>query len=265
MFRGESDEAIKRMKLQIIQDILRPLKHPEFLKDLIINCYVIAKHVKNIQEEDIEKVIIDAFPLETLLPTSRFIFTELNRLKEISAQNPENPAVQRRFGGVKRILKWVSRRLVLEDIGGAQGFLEELYANGILRFEELPPDVQSLVNTHKMARNVAAHIRQYVQQLLQPASAGDAAVLLKCFRRAIPPLIEQGDLQTVLALTRAVDQAKAGGSLTDGDAGLTAEPLLFLVGAHPLKPCWIFWGSSGSKHCAGSFPTARTARPARRQ
>jgi hypothetical protein len=56
MFRGESDEAIKRMKLQIIQDILRPLKHPEFLKDLIINCYVIAQHVKNIQEEDIEKV-----------------------------------------------------------------------------------------------------------------------------------------------------------------------------------------------------------------
>ena len=37
------------------------------------------------------------------------------------------------------------------------------------------------------------------------------------------------------------------------------------VGAHPLKPCWIFWGSSGSKHCAGSFPTARTARPARRR
>ena len=237
MFQGESDEAIKRMKLQIIQDILRPLKHPEFLKDLIINCYVIAKHVTNIQEEDIEKVIIDAFPLETLLPTSRFIFTELNHLKEISTQDPDNPAVQRRFSGVKRILKWVSRRLVLEDIGGAQGFLEELYANGILRFEELPPDVQFLVNTHKMARNVAAHIRHYVQRLLQPASAGDAAVLLKCFRRAIPPLIEQGDLQTVLALARAVGQAKAGGALTAGEAGLPADPLLFLFQdrAHELQ------------------------------
>jgi len=228
MFQGESDEAIKRMKLQIIQDILRPLKHPEFLKDLIINCYVIATHVKNIQEEDIEKVIIDAFPLEALLPTSRFIFAELNRLKAISAQDPGNPAVQRRFGGVKRILKWVSRRLVLEDIGGAQGFLEELYANGILTFKELPPDVQSLVNTHKMARNVAAHIKNYVQRLLQPASAGDATVLLKCFRRAIPPLIEQGDLRTVLVLARAVSRAKEAGALAAGEAGLPAEPLLFL-------------------------------------
>ena len=91
MFRGESDEAIKRMKLQIIQDILRPLKHPEFLKDLIINCYVIAKHVKNIQEEDIEKVIIDAFPLETLLPTSRFIFAELKPPEGHQRPGPGQP------------------------------------------------------------------------------------------------------------------------------------------------------------------------------
>lgn len=228
MLRGESDEAIQRMKLQIIQDILRPLKHPEFLKDLIINCYVIAKHVTNIQEEDIERVIIEAFPLETLLPTSRFIFTELTRLKAISAQGPDTPAVQRRFVGVKRILKWVSRRLVLADIGGAQGFLEAIYANGILTFEELPPDVQYLVNTHKMARNVAAHIRNYAERLQQPASAGDAAVLLKCFRRAIPPLIDQGDLPTVLALVQAVSQVQAGGALAAGDAGLPADPLLFL-------------------------------------
>ncbi len=228
MFRAESDEAIKRMKLQIIQDILRPLKHPELLKDLIINCYVIAKHVKNIQEEDIEEVVVDALPLQTLLPTSRFIFKELARLKDIRSQEPANPAVQRRFAGVKRILKWVARRLVLADIGGAQGLLEELYANGILAFEELPPDVQYLVNTRKMARNVAAHIRNYVQRLLQPASAADAVVLLKCFRRAIPSLIEQGDLKTVIVLARAVTQAKVAGALAAGEASLPADPVLFL-------------------------------------
>jgi len=79
------------MKLQIIQDILRPLKHPEFLKDLIINCYVIAQHVQNIQEEDIEKVIIEAFPMDTLLPDLTLLFTELNRLREIGAKDPDNP------------------------------------------------------------------------------------------------------------------------------------------------------------------------------
>jgi hypothetical protein len=82
MFQGGSDENIRNLKLQIIKDIIRPLRHPEFLKDLVINCYIIAKHVDGIEKEDIEQVIIESFPLDTLLPTSHFIFAELNELRE---------------------------------------------------------------------------------------------------------------------------------------------------------------------------------------
>ncbi|MFO7710033.1 MAG: hypothetical protein R6V84_17840 [Desulfobacterales bacterium] len=234
MFQAESDDGIKRLKMQIIQDILRPLKHPEFLKDLIVNCYVIAQHVKAIREEDIEKVIIEAFPLDALLPTSHFIFAELNRLRAIGAGDPENPFVKRRFAGVKRILKWVSRRVVLADIRGAQGFLESLYTQGVLAFEELPPDVQYFVNTQRMAADVAAHIRNYAQRLLRPSSPGDAAALLKCFRRVIPGFLDQGDFQAVLWVARAAKKAAAEGALT----GATPDP-----GGDPLR--FLFEGRSG--------------------
>ena len=228
MFQGESDEAIKRMKLQIIQDILRPLKHPEFLKDLIVNCYVIARHVKNIQEEDIEKVIIEAFPMETLLPTSRYIFQELNRLREIGGKDPVNPSIQRRFAGVKRILKWVSRRLVLADVRGAQRFLEELYANGVLAFDELPADVQYLVNTQKMARDVAGHLRAYLERLLRPRTPGDATATLKCFRRVIPNLVEQGEVPVVLQIVKAVKKGAEKGLLqAEAETGPDALQFIF--------------------------------------
>ncbi len=228
MFKGESDDTIKRLKLQIIQDILRPLKHPEFLKDLIINCYVIAQHVKTVKEEDIEKVIIEAFPLEALLPTSTFIFAELNRLKEISAADPENPFVKRRFAGVKRILKWVASRVVVTDIRGAQRFLEALYEQEVLTFEELPPAVQYLVNTERMAKDVAAHIRHYGERLLRPASPGDASALLKCFRRVIPSFLERGQVQNALWIARAVKTAAAKGTLVPKAAAPGQDPLTFL-------------------------------------
>ncbi len=228
MFQGESDEGIKRLKLQIIQDILRPLKHPEFLKDLIVNCYVIAQHVKTIREEDIEKVIIDAFPLNALLPTSQFIFAELGRLREISAGDPENPFVKRRFAGVRRILKWVSRRVVLADIRGAQSFLEALHAQGVLAFDELPPDVQYAVNTQRMAVDVAAHIQQYAKRLLQPSAPGDAAALLTCFRRVIPVFLDQGGLQSVLWITRVVKNAAGRGLLDGATPDQKGDPLHFL-------------------------------------
>jgi hypothetical protein len=228
LFRAESDDAIKQMKLQIIQDILRPLRQPEFLKDLIVNCYVIAKHVEGIEEEAIEGAVIEAFPLEALLPTSRYIFDEMHRLRELSARDPGNDAVKRRFGGVRRILKRVTRRLVVEQIAGAQSFLEQLHQNGILAFHELPPDVQAILNTQKMARDVRAHLRGYIERLLACPAPAEAEALLKCFRRVIPPFMERKEWRVIRLLTRAVKTASAARIITPEMAGLPANPLLFL-------------------------------------
>ena len=207
MFQGGSDENIRALKLQIIKDIIRPLRHPEFLKDLIINCYIIARHVEGIQKEDIEQVIIEAFPLNTLLPTSEFIFKELNQLREKHAEDLDNPALVRRVEGVKRILKWVVRRLILADVSGAQSFLERLYLNNILTFEELPPDVQYLVNTILMAKDAQAHVSTYVRRLLNAETTDDAVVLVKFCRRIMPMLFEQNDWKIGLLLTKAADRA----------------------------------------------------------
>ncbi len=228
MFQSDADEKIRTLKLQIIQDIIRPLRHPEFLKDLIINAYIIAKHVKSIETEDIEQVIIEAFPLNALLPTSHFIFEELKRLREKHAENLDNPALVRRVDGVKRILKWVVRRLVLEDVRGAQNFLEELYLNKVLAFEELPPDVQYLVNTIKMARDVQAHLPAYVHRMLHTETAGDAVVLVKFCRRVMPSLFEDNDWKIALLLTRAADRAGKENDAFSKERSLAPSPQRFI-------------------------------------
>jgi transcription antitermination factor NusG len=228
MFKAESDEKIKTLKLQIIQDIMRPLRHPQFLKDLIINCYIIAKHVDNVQTEDIEKVIIEAFPLNTLLPTSQFIFEELKSLRERHSEDSDNPALVRRVDGVKRILKWVVRRLVLADIRGAQSFLELLYVNQVLTFEELPPDVQYLVNTVKMAKDVEAHLPTYVYRILHAESADDAVVLLKLCRRVMRTLFDNNEWEMALLLTKAVDKAGKESEVYSKENGLSPNPQQFV-------------------------------------
>ena len=227
MFQSGSDEHIRTLKLQIIQDIIRPLRHPEFLKDLIINCYIIAKYVEGIEKEDIEQVIIEAFPLNTLLPTSEFIFAELNDLREKHADDLDNPTLVRRLEGVKRILKWVVRRLILEDVSGAQNFLERLYLNDILTFEELPPDVQYLVNTILMTKDAQAHVPAYVRRLLCAETTDDAVVLVKFCRRILPGLIENNDLKIALLLTRAADRAGKENEVFKKESSLSPNPQRF--------------------------------------
>jgi HEAT repeat protein len=228
MFQSKSDDAIREMKLQIIQDIIRPLKHPEFLKDLIINCYLIAKHVESVETEDIEKVIIDAFPMDTLLPTSKYIFEELNRLREMNAETPDNPTLLRRFAGVKRILIWVSRRLVLADVHGAQNFLEQLYLNEVLTFEELPADVQYLVNSVKIANDVQDHFSSYVFRIMNVDSVENATVLLKCFRRIMPIFMDKAEWDLTWTITKAVSRTGRDNALFSGDSGLPPKPHKFI-------------------------------------
>lgn len=228
MFQSDSDEKIRTLKLQIIQDIIRPLRHPQFLKDLIINCYIIAKHVQGIDKEDIEQVIIEAFPLNTILPTSEFIFRELKDLRQQHAQDLDNPALVRRVEGVKRILKWVVRRLIMEDVSGAQRFLEQLYLNEVLKFEELPPDVQYLVNALKMAGDVQAHLPAYIYRILHVQTSDDAVVLVKFCRRIMPALFENKDWKIALLLTRAADRAGKENAAFRKERSLSPSPQRFI-------------------------------------
>jgi hypothetical protein len=228
LFQGGSDEKIRTLKLQIIQDIIRPLRHPEFLKDLVINCYIIAKHVDGLDKEDIEQVIIESFPLDTLLPTSQFIFAELNDLREKHAKDLDNPSLVRRVEGAKRILKWVVRRLVMADVAGAQGFLEKLYLSEILTFEELPPDVQYLVNTLVMTRDAQAHVSAYVRRLLNAETTDDAVVLVKFCRRIFPTLFEENDWKIALLLTRTTDRAGKENVAFTKDSSLSPSPQRFI-------------------------------------
>jgi HEAT repeat protein len=184
--------------------------------------------VDSIEKEDIEQVIIEAFPLNTLLPTSEFIFKELHNLREKHAEELDNPALVRRAEGVKRILKWVVRRLILEDVNGAQYFLERLYLNDILTFEELPPDVQYLVNTILMAKDALAHIPAYVRRLLYAETTDDAVVLVKFCRRILPGLFENNEWDIALLLTRAADKAGKENDAFSKESSLSPNPQRFI-------------------------------------
>ena len=226
--RTASGEDFHKMKLQIIQDILRPLDHPELFKDLLINCYLIGQSTEDLEVEDIEKVIIDGFPIESLLPTTRLIFEELERLREMKIGNPDNPTLKKHFSGVKRILRLVSGRLMLENVGGVQSFLEELHLNQVLSFEEIPSDVQYLVNTDKMAKDVQTHIHSYVNRILNITTSDDAAIIVKLMRRILPDFIENSDWQTTFYLTKATAKVTKNSGLFKNVPGLPTNPLAFV-------------------------------------
>lgn len=228
MFKGKTAEEIRTLKVQIVQDIIRPLRHPNLLKDIILNCYVIAGHVKSLDEEELEQTVIESFPMQMLLSTSKFIFDELKDLKKKQEEHPDSPVVKRRIAGVKRVLKLISKRVVLEEIPGAQAFLESLYFNEILTFEELPPEVQYRVNTIRLTEDVKGKPNDYIEGLLSATAEDEAMVLLRAFHRTAPLLIADGEWEVLLEIAKGVDRASRESRAFMAGGGLPAMPLIYI-------------------------------------
>lgn len=228
MFKNVTEAEIRAMKVRIIKDIVRPLRQPYLLKDIVLNCYVIAKHVSDVDPEELEQTIVDAFPMPILLPTSKFIFEELRVLKKKKEENPDSHNLAKRYSGVRRVLKWVAKRVVMEDVPGADKFLEDLYFNEILAFEELPPEVQYRINTLKLADEVRKNPADYVGGLEAANTADDALVFLRCFRRVVPLLLEQNDWATLPLTANAVAKVAAKSSHFQPGPDYPADPMDFV-------------------------------------
>lgn len=213
MFKRGSAEQIRAMKVRLVEDIIRPLKHPQLLKDMVVNCYVIAMNVDDLNAEELEGTVIDSFPLPMLLPTSVFIFKELGTLTEERRKQIKNPVampiLDRRITSVKRVLKLIALRVVREKAPGANKFLQELYFNQVLSYEELSPEVQYLVNTISMAEDIRNNTEVYLDGILKARFPEDAEILMQCIHRAAPMLIDEGYWTTLYEIVRAGEEASA--------------------------------------------------------
>lgn len=228
MFKEQNEDSIFNLKVKIIHDIIRPLKYGQYLNDLLVNCYIIADHLENITAEEIEKVIIEGLPTNLLLSTSQCVYEELKNLNELKIKEAASAAFNRRLQGVKRVIKALSRRMIQLKITGVQRFLEELHRGKVLTFSELPPDVQYLVNTMKMVRDVMARPRTYIGWILARQNPTDAIVMLKCIRRVISVILEEENWNLAFKLTLAVNKVQSETDLYSPKNNLPPNPFYFV-------------------------------------
>jgi HEAT repeat protein len=259
MFSGISSDSVKNMKLQAVKDIIRPLKHPQYLNDFLVNCYMIARYVDTMKPEEIEGMIVAAFSADMLLPTVQFTFQELDSLNRLQVEQPENEQIPRRVAGIRRILKIIARRVVVEKVSGARHFLHLLHSNNIIEFDQLPVDVQYFINSEKMADDVQHNFNKYMDALNHLKDPEEALVYLQCFKRVVPVFVQSDHWDMVSRVATALktacsrpplnsDRVHAGLKVhrQDGVMDFSASPLF-----HSLKPsdrpmAFVFMDTSAS-------------------
>jgi hypothetical protein len=204
MFKDKTAQEIQEIKIKIIQDIIRPLREPHMLKDIVVNAHVIARNVAAVDAEDLEQTIVKTFPMEILIPTSKYVFEELGRIKEELTTKPDHKGLNNRFESVKRILKWISSRVIGEKIAAGQSFFEQLYFQKILNYDELPEEVKDHVNTMILVKEFTRNNAFYVERFKEVSEQQDVLLFLRFFRRILPPLLEQRNYDLISTINASV-------------------------------------------------------------
>ncbi|OLD75036.1 MAG: hypothetical protein AUG95_01010 [Nitrospirae bacterium 13_1_20CM_4_62_6] len=66
LYKGASPEEIQRIKTQIIDDVVRPIRQAGFVKDFLVNCDLVAADVDLMDERQVQEAILTSLPEERL-------------------------------------------------------------------------------------------------------------------------------------------------------------------------------------------------------
>jgi len=224
LFRQASEEKIKSIKKQIVEDIIRPLNHTGLLRDLIVNCDVIVEHVHHLMEVDeLETTIIDSLPMAEVLPVARAVYDFYREfVKEASGETDEESRTSRK-AFLRKMLKIAVKKIVAERLPGVQDLLDPLYEDNIINEDDLPDELRFNLETRKLADKILVRLDDYLAEL-KSSSAQEAVMIFNALQRVMVELIRQkewGSLDKIIQTTKESytaiepDSAKSSGQILD--------------------------------------------------
>ncbi len=209
LFKHATREQMKEIKIQILDEVIRPMRTPELLKELLVNCDLLARDITVLQETQIEREILRHVPRPLLVPAAWEIVRELEDLDDVADDEASAS------GGYME--QTIRRRLPLKDIldeliddGCAieSELLEAMIAKDLCDLNDLPDALQTQVKRYRITDVFLQREDDYLNAFrnLPPGKEGED--LARVARHVFPELVRRGEYREAGAVLEAVS---AGG------------------------------------------------------
>lgn len=203
LFRDASEEKIKLIKKQIIEDIIRPLNNSGLLKDLLVNCDMIIEHVHHLMEiDELETTMIHVLPISEVLPVTKEVYDFYQNYSAGLEKEESEKETRKLF--LEKILRIAAGKIFSEKISGASGLIDRLYEEGILHDEDLPEEFKFHIETRALAEKMIGRLEFYLEQIKQ-APAEKIRLVFDDFQRAMTELIKKKEWTVIEKIFQAVE------------------------------------------------------------
>jgi HEAT repeat protein len=189
LYSEATQQQLQDAKMMLIQDITRPLRKPQFLKDLLANTDLVTAGVEELAQLDIEREIIECLHPGMLTAVSWDIVGEMDQVSWGEIRVAEGATSRRLDTVYKGILKSVSLRLREVDPGTTRELLRYLFLKRILAYQELPVVLQKEVLAEKWTTQFLASPDQVIARFSGLGDSRTYAQYIETFGAILPELV----------------------------------------------------------------------------
>ena len=253
-------EGLKKVRKQIIQDLIRPLRNAEAIYHILMNSDLAV--TEEFKEAEIDEEVIEALADDLLIQISQTL------LKETCRQEETEPAQ----GKSVELAKQFASALNLGEIKGRESILGEYVKHKLISIEQLPNEMRHQIRLEQLIRKFLQDSKSFLTQFDKIQDQKQYLRVARALLELIPELIRRDQYGAVLEIIHCLDRhfrekehlsSCAGHILDEISKGETISALQnkFLIGkmeiCQTITPIFLALGGRSVPHLVAILVKSR--------
>jgi HEAT repeat protein len=187
-------EGLKKVRKQIIQDLIRPLRNAEAIYHILMNSDLAV--TEEFKEAEIDEEVIEALAADLLIQISQTL------LKETCRQEETEPAQ----GKSVELAKQFASALNLGEIKGRESILGEYVKHKLISIEQLPNEMRHQIRLEQLIRKFLQDSKSFLTQFDKIQDQKQYLRVARALLELIPELIRRDQYGEVLEIIHCLDR-----------------------------------------------------------
>ncbi len=168
MLRDVSPDVIRQLKVQAIQDIVRPISKLDLHRDLLLNADLVSEGMTVSSDMEVEDTILMAIPARQAMEVCKLL---MDLVAELGKTNPRinmSGRDPRSFAeSARRVTRKALHRVGSSDLPDIRPLLQTAFQADLIPFEELPGYIQRQIRagqtTDRFVQQYEAYLKDFDQ------------------------------------------------------------------------------------------------------
>jgi len=187
-------EGLKKVRKQIIQDLIRPLRNAEAIYHILMNSDLAV--TEEFKEAEIDEEVIEALSDDLLIQISQTLLKETCRQEETEPAQGKSVELAKQFASV----------LNLREIKGRESILGEYVKHKLISIEQLPNEMRHQIRLEQLIRKFLQDSKSFLTQFDKIQDQKQYLRVARALLELIPELIRRDQYGAVLEIIHCLDR-----------------------------------------------------------